>query len=172
MYAAATAVDDSQVLLEINLTTKVVVKSVTIIGGSFVNDVSADAAGNVYFSDNTIYKFNPTTGTYTTLLANAGANGLFVDDANNRLLFTDDRPQTGSAISAIDLTTTNVTTLITNTFRSLDGLTIDHLGNYYVSSWGDPNRIYRYNTGSNPWTTDIAHNAYTDINNSATGRIA
>ncbi len=173
LYAASTANDDSQVLLAIIMATGVVQKNITIIGGDFVNDVTADAAGNAYFSDNNnIYKFDPTTGTYTTLLANAGANGLLYDVANNRLLFTDDRPATGSAISAIDLATNNVTTLITNAgFQSLDGITVDHLGNYYVSCWSQPNQVYRYDSNFTPALTTVAstghdgvpHNGVADI---------
>lgn len=26
----------------------------------------------------------------------------------------------------------------------MDGLTVDHLGNYYVSCWSNPNAVYRY----------------------------
>ena len=115
--------------------------------------------------NNNIYRVDPIAGTYGILLANPGAfrfNGLLFDDVNNRLLFTDDLLATTSAISAIDLATNNVTTLITNTdFGWLDGLTVDHQGNYYVSCWSNPNLVYRYDP--NFTTTDIASTGHNDV---------
>ena len=100
----------------------------------------------IYVSDdnsNLIYRVNPVTGGYTDLHFD-GANGLLFDEANNRLLYTDDTPATGSQISALDITTNTSTPLIANpNFQGLDGLTVDHLGNYYVSSWST-NEVYRY----------------------------
>ena len=147
MIAASTAVGSSdQVLLFIELINGTVYKEITITQGDFINDVAIGDGGLVYLSDNNnIYEIDLNTSTYTVLLANAGANGLFYDGTNNRLIFTDDRPLTGSAISAIDLNTKNVTTLITNTnFQWLDGLTVDQHGNFYVTCWSDPNSIYKY----------------------------
>ena len=90
-----------------------------------------------------IYKVNYTTGGYSDLNF-GGANGLLFEETNNRLLYTDDTPITGSQISALDIATNISTPLIANpNFQWLDGLTVDHLGNYYVSSWST-NEIYRY----------------------------
>ena len=100
----------------------------------------------MYLSDNNnIYWINTVSGAYGTLLANAGANGLLFDGVNNRVLYTDDTPATGSQISALDIATNTSTPLIVNpNFKWLDGLTVDHLGNYYVSCWSQPQQVYRY----------------------------
>ena len=173
LWGACTASNGiDQYIYGFDLSTGNVINSnIWITEGNFVNDLTAGENDIVYLSDNNnIYWINTVSGAYGTLLANAGANGLLYDGVNNRLLFTDDRPTTGSAISAIDLTTNNVTTLITNAgFQWLDGLTIDHLGNYYVSCWSQPNQVYRYDpnfttsvvasTGHN----GVPHNGAADI---------
>lgn len=142
-----------------------------IVGGDFINDVTAsDDGSKLYLSDNNnIYEIDVASSTYSILLANAGANGLFYDETNNRLIYTDDTPQTGSQISAIDLTTNTSTPLATNpkirssdglistsisfifnpTISSLDGITADIQGNYYVSYWNSNNGhgIIKYDSG-------------------------
>ncbi len=137
----------NQYLFSFDIATGNLIKSILISTGVFLNDIVADANGTIYVSDdnnNKIYRVNPETGGYSDLLFD-GANGLLFDEANNRLLYTDDTPQTGSQISAIDLATNTSSVLITNpNFQWLDGLTVDHLGNYYVSSWST-NEVYRYN---------------------------
>ena len=91
----------SQVLYNFDLTTGNYIKEILIGGGNFINDVTADGGVFIYVSDNNnIYKVNITDDSFSTILANAGANGLLYDGVNNRLLFTDDRPINGSAISA------------------------------------------------------------------------
>ncbi len=148
LIAATTNVSgNAEVVIFIELTTKTVYKEITITEGDFINDVAISSDGSkIYVSDNNnIYEIDVNTSTYTVLLANAGANGLLYDGTNNRLIFTDDRQINDSAISAIDLNTKNVTTLITNTnFQWLDGLTVDQHGNFYVTCWSDPNSIYKY----------------------------
>lgn len=112
--------------------------TIAITERDFLNDITSDVAGNLYVSDNArIYKVDPITKTYSTVITTDGANGLLFDEANNRLLFTDEGPVgfDGSYISAIDMVTTNVTNLVSHTFKWLDGLTRDGDGNYYVSSW-------------------------------------
>ena len=171
MIAASTALNSNvQVLLYIELVNGTVYHELTIPGGVFINDVAiSDDGSTIYLSDNNnIYEI--INETITVLLATTGANGLLYDGANNRLIFTDDRPATGSAISAIDLDTKTVTTLVTNAgFQFLDGLTVDHLGNYYVSCWSNPNQVYRYDpnfTSSTLISTgfnNVLHNGAADI---------
>lgn len=136
----------NQYLFSFDIATGNRIKSILIATGVFLNDVVADANGMIYVSDdnnNKIYRVNPETGGYSDLLFD-GANGLLFDEANNRLLYTDDTPQTGSQISALDIATNTSAPLIANpNFKWLDGLTVDYLGNYYVSSWST-NEVYRY----------------------------
>jgi len=140
------AATQNQYLYSYDLATGNFIKSSHIASAVFLNDVTADASGMIYVSDdnsNLIYRVNPVTGGYTDLHFD-GANGLLFDEANNRLLYTDDTPATGSQISALDIATNTSTPLIANpNFQGLDGLTVDHLGNYYVSSWST-NEVYRY----------------------------
>jgi hypothetical protein len=175
LWGACTANDPptySQVLLAFDLNTGAVTDTITITEGAFVNDVTADEAGLLYLSDdNNIYKVDPIAGTYTILLADAGANGLLYEDKNNRLLYTDDSPLVGSQISAIDMNTNGMDVLFINPLDVywLDGLTKDHLGNYYASAWSLPHRIFRYDpsdassvvasTGHNR----VLHNGAADI---------
>jgi len=148
------------------------IKSILIAGGLFINDVTAGSDGTIYVSDdnsNRIFAVNPNTGGYSDLNFD-GANGLLFDEANNRLLYTDDTPATGSQISAMDVNTNTASVLIVNPgFSGLDGLTVDHLGNYYVSCWSNPNAVYKYDpnftssvvasTGHN----GVDHNGAADI---------
>ena len=50
-----------------------------------------------------------------------------------------------SQIWALDIVTMVATDLITNTFGGLDGITVDHNGNYYVSSYLT-NEIYQFDS--------------------------
>ena len=131
-------------VMAFNLSNGQKTSTIVITERDFLNGITSDAAGNLYVSDNArIYKVDPVAGTYTTVITTDGANGVLFDEANNRLLFTDEGPVgfDGSYISAIDMVTTNVTNLVSNTFRMLDGLTRDGDGNYYVSSWST-NKVY------------------------------
>ena len=141
--------------------------TIVITERDFLNDITSDVAGKLYVSDNArIYKVDPVAQTYGTVITTDGANGLLFDEANNRLLFTDEGPVgfDGSYISAIDMVTTNVTNLVSHTFKWLDGLTRDGDGNYYVSSWST-NKVYRYDANfSNPAIeVSIGHNGPADI---------
>jgi len=161
----------NQYLIGFDLNTGLIINQFLISGGNFVNDVVADESGFVYVSDgnvNKIYRININTGTSTGFNF-SGANGLLYDGANNRLIYTDDTPTTGSQISALDIATNTSIPLIANpNFQGLDGLTVDHLGNYYVSSWST-NEVYRYDpnfTGSIVASTghnNVNHNGPADI---------
>ncbi|NHZ85312.1 MAG: T9SS type A sorting domain-containing protein [Planctomycetia bacterium] len=160
----------NQNLISFDLNTGNIINTILIGGGDFINDVAAGKNGFIYLSDNNkIYKVNTVDGSFSTLLSDAGANGLLFDEANNRLLYTDDTPQTGSQISALDITTNTSAPLIANpNFQWLDGLTVDHIGNYYVSSWST-NEVYRYDpnfTGSIVASTghsSVPHSGPADI---------
>jgi len=133
--------------------------------GDFINDVTADASGNIYLSGNSvIYQVDPNTSpaTITTLLTSTNAyNGLYFDDANNRLLFTDDSPSNGAQISAMDMSDNSTSVLFASPagVEWCDGLTMDHLGNIYYSVWSTPNQVMRYNPN-----TEIVDEASTGFN--------
>ena len=147
LWGAGTANNSpNQNLYSFDINTGIIIKSIWLASGVFLNDVTADADGMIWVSDDNhdmIYRVNPQTGGYSDRTFD-GANGLLFDVANNRVLYTDDTPATSSQISTIDLATNTSSVLITNpNFQVLDGLTVDHLGNYYVSSWST-NEFYRY----------------------------
>jgi len=164
----------NQYLIGFDLNTGNISNQILIAGGNFINDVVAGESGFIYVSDgniNKIYKVNTNDGSFSDLDF-GGANGLLFDEANNRLLYTDDTPVTGSQISAIDLATNTSSVLIANpNFQWLDGLTVDHMGNYYVSAWSD-NKIYRYDpnftssilaSSEHPNITGTPHSGAADI---------
>ncbi|MFC1593586.1 SMP-30/gluconolactonase/LRE family protein, partial [Candidatus Neomarinimicrobiota bacterium] len=175
IWGACTANDPpdwSQVLVGFDINTGVVTNTITITGGVFINDVTADPNGIIYLSDNmNIYRVDPAAGTFTIFYANAWANGLLYEADKDRLLYVDNSPIVGSQISAINMTTSGMTPLYINPVDvfSLDGLTVDHLGNYYVSAWSWPHRVFRYDpnissikvasTGHN----GVAHDGAADI---------
>lgn len=143
LYVAGQKSDGSQALFGIDMTTGAVINTTVFVNG-FSSDVTADAAGNVYVSDlDKIYQVDPAAQTYSTIYNGGSLNGVLFDDANNRLLFTDDSPISGSQIMALDMTTMTASVLVATTFGGLDGLTVDQNGNYYVSSWMTA-EIYRY----------------------------
>ena len=176
VWASCTAADNvTETLVGFDLATGNIISTLIITQGNFLNDVTAsDDGSKVYISDNSnMYEVDVATNTYTVILQSGWLNGLFYDGANNRIIFTDDSPAVGSQISAIDLTTKVVTPLIANPgFWWLDGLTVDHLGNYYVSCWSTPNAIYRYDPNftssdlastEHPNTTGTPHIGAADI---------
>ena len=144
LYVAGSKSDGSQTLFGFDLATGALINTTIIIG--FTSDVTADATGNVYVSDtDKIYQVDPTAQTYSTIYTGGSLNGVLFDDANNRLLFTDDSPISGSQIMALDMTTMTVSVVVATAFGGLDGLTVDQNGNYYVSSWMTA-EIYRYDS--------------------------
>jgi hypothetical protein len=144
------------------------VATYNIAGKIFPNDIVADAAGNVYVSDDPahkIYKWTAATqtvSTFVTMGVSDNPNGLFYDQANNRLLavfWTNNSP-----IKAVDLTSGAVTTVTTTTLSNLDGITRDILGNYYISAWTQGG-VYKFNNAftSGPTLVSSGHSGPADI---------
>jgi len=155
------------------------------LGGSFLNGITHDTTGNLYitdFSGNRIYRFNTKTRQHTTFVPNgiSSPNGIIYDQENNRCVFV----QWQGAIRSVSLVDSSVSTLVASSgLNSIDGITRDRAGNYFLSSWS-PTRITRYNSSfttssiavgtgmslSNP--ADIFYNILTDtlgVPNSGTG---
>lgn len=155
------------------------------LGGSFLNGITHDTSGNLYitdFSGNRIYRFNTRTRNHNIFVAGgvSSPNGIIYDQENNRCVFV----QWTGAIRAVSLVDSTVSTLLPSSgLNSVDGITKDGAGNYYVSSWS-PTRITRYNsTFATPTTAvgagmglsnpaDIFYNVLTDtlgVPNSGSG---
>ena len=108
------------------------------VGGSFLNGLTHDNAGNLYatdFSAKSIIRVNIGAQTFAaiaTSLPNT-PNGIVFDEYNDRCVFVN--WGSNAPIRAIDLSTNAVTTVITTTLGSCDGITRDAIGRYYVSNW-------------------------------------
>jgi len=121
---------------------------IDVSGSAWLNGITADKDGNLYVGDtdvSKIYKIVPSAGTVTTFVSSGitGVNGVYYDEANNRLIACFWR--SNAPLSAIDLETAEVTNLIETPYSNLDGIARDNCGNYYFSSWGT-NKVYRTNT--------------------------
>jgi hypothetical protein len=168
-----------------NINTAALVFSQAITGASFLNGITHDASGNLFitdYSNNRIFRFNTNTRQYNTFVSTglSSPNGIIYDQPNNRCVFV----QWTGAIRAVALNDSTVTTLVVSSgLSSVDGITKDGAGNYYLSSWS-PTRITRYNnTFTTPTTAvgtglglsspaDIFYNVLTDtlgVPNSGSG---
>ena len=155
------------------------------LGATFLNGITHDTSGNLYitdFSGNKIYRFNTKSRKYNVFVSGGvtSPNGIIYDQENNRCVFV----QWSGAIRTVSLVDSTVSTLVASSgLSSIDGITRDGTGNYYLSSWS-PTRITRYNSTftsptvavgsgmglSNP--ADIFYNVQTDslgVPNSGSG---
>lgn len=157
----------------------------TSLGGTFLNGITHDLAGNLYITDysaNRIYRFNTNTRQFNIFVPSGitSPNGIIYDQPNNRCVFV----QWTGAIKAVALNDSTVSTLVASTgLSSVDGITKDGAGTYYyLSSWSPSSRITRYSsTFTGPTTVvstglsnpaDIFYNVLTDtlgVPNSGSG---
>ncbi len=154
-------------LVAFDITNGSVIFNLTPPGAQFLNDICADATGNIYISDsfaNVIFKYQPANQRFT-IFANSNLslpNGLLFDEVNSRLFVCSFRDN--SPIQAVSLADSSVSTVVETTFDNLDGLTKDGNGNIYVSAWGT-GAVYRYDPAFNipPELVSSGHNAPADI---------
>lgn len=157
----------------------------TSLGGTFLNGITHDLAGNLYITDysaNRIYRFNTNTRQFNIFVPSGitSPNGIIYDQPNNRCVFV----QWTGAIKALALNDSTVTTLVASTgLSSVDGITKDGAGTYYyLASWSPSSRITRYTSAFTSPTTvvstglsnpaDIFYNVLTDtlgVPNSGSG---
>jgi sugar lactone lactonase YvrE len=110
-----------------------------IQGAKFLNDVTTDSLGSLYITDigmNKVIKLNLNTWKYLTFVNTdyEAPNGILFEKSGERLIicyFSDK-----SAVQAISLEDTSITTLYSKDLINLDGIASDDNGNIYVSSWG------------------------------------
>lgn len=118
------------------------------LSASFLNGITHDNNGNLIttdFSAKKIYKVNIAAQTFSVIASNLtqSPNGIIFDSPNNRCIFVN---WGGAApIKAIDLTSNVVSTLTSTTLSNCDGIAVDNQGNYYVSNWGTPATIKKFN---------------------------
>ena len=107
------------------------------LGGSFLNGLTTDGTF-LYatdFSAQRIYKIDPSAGTWNALVSVTSytPNGIVYDPVADRLVVVSWGGNAG--IHQVD-PVTGATQLLTNTgLTNLDGITIDCVGNFWVTSW-------------------------------------
>ncbi|MBL7980937.1 MAG: SMP-30/gluconolactonase/LRE family protein [Flavobacteriales bacterium] len=129
------------------------------LGGSFCNGITTDGQ-YLYVTDfptaaQRIYKVDVANNSHTTLVTNTGGqpNGIVWDPIGDRLVVV--FWGSNAPIKAFDRNTGAATTLVANTgLGSIDGVTIDCLGNFLVASWS-PDRITRYEPTFTAAGTDL-----------------
>jgi sugar lactone lactonase YvrE len=105
----------------------------------FLNDITSDDSGFLYVTDSNakaVFKINIASQTYSLLVRTKSdnPNGIVYDKSNHRLLVCYFREK--APIDGISLEDSTISTIVLTEFDNLDGLTLDELGNCYVSSWG------------------------------------
>jgi len=124
-------VTDIDQLVEIDIADGAIVNRFPAEGAQFLNDISIDAAGNVYVSDMTTNKIHRlSAGNFEVWLESEmldTPNGLFVE--NDFLLIG----MAGSVLKA-GLQDAALSVYIENT-GGIDGLEADGNGNYIISDW-------------------------------------
>lgn len=105
----------------------------------FLNDITYDNEGNLYVTDtrlNAVFQIDRSNGNYSLLVKTLmnGPNGIIYDKFNNHLLVCYFREK--STIDMIDIKKAKIEILVQTDIDNLDGITLDELGNCYVSSFG------------------------------------
>ncbi|MBL7964905.1 MAG: hypothetical protein JNM31_13800 [Flavobacteriales bacterium] len=115
------------------------------LSASFLNGLTTDGT-LLYatdFSAKRIYSIDPAANTFSTLVANTvfTPNGIVYDPLEDRLVVV--AWGSNAPITEVDKVTGAMTNLINSGLTNLDGITIDCMGAFLVSSWS-PARITRY----------------------------
>lgn len=116
------------------------------LGASFLNGITTDGEFlyATAFSGGKVYKIDPVEESFEVLVANTNGtpNGIVWDPAGERLVVV--FWGANAPIKAFDRETGAATTLVANSgVGSIDGVTIDCLGNFLIASWS-PARITRF----------------------------
>ena len=125
----------------IDLETKSLDMVINIEGDSLLNDF-VFYENYIYVSDYwdpKIYKIDMNDNySYEIIVEedNFVPNGMLLDEENNRILICSrNNNGTNARISALDLSTEEISTIITTPYFALDGIAKDSEGNIYISSW-------------------------------------
>jgi hypothetical protein len=157
-----------------NLTTGALAFDVNL-GGSFLNGICSDDAGNIYvtdFSAKKVFRYNIASQLFNYFVGTAMAktpNGIIHDAANNQLIIA--TWGSNAPILGLSLADSTISTLKTTSLTNIDGIGIDGDGNVYAADWGTDgvyffdaafaNAPVKVVTGlSNP--ADMSYNQLTD----------
>lgn len=157
-----------------NLTTGVQAFDVNL-GGTFLNGICTDFAGNIFvtdFSAKKIVRYNIASQQFNYFVGTAMAkqpNGIVYDKFHNRLAIA--TWGANAPILGLSLADSTITTLKPTTLSNIDGLSIDEDGNFYAADWGSDG-IYFFDSAfanapikavsglSNP--ADVSYNVLSD----------
>jgi len=136
------------------------------LGGSFLNGITHDNAGNLYVSDfsaKKIYKITRgTSPSFSTFVSNTTEtpNGIIYDALNHRLLYV--TWGTNAKIKALNLDGTALPNVLNSSHSNIDGIALDNQNNIFLSMWGGQ-KVVQYN----PTATSILNTITTGIGNPA-----
>ncbi|MBN1185736.1 MAG: hypothetical protein JXB49_25870 [Bacteroidales bacterium] len=134
VYGNKLYVTDVDELVVINIDSSIIVKKIPVEGSEFLNDISVDKNGKVFFTDsktNTIYTYNDSV---VEIWLNSGiekSNGLLCE--KERVLCA------ASDLLSIDYATKTIS-VINDGISGGDGVTAIGDGAYFVSEW--PGEVY------------------------------
>ena len=122
-----------------NLTTGALAFDVNL-GGTFLNGICTDFAGNIFVTDFTakkIVRYNIASQQFNYFVGTAMAktpNGIVFDPFHNRLAVA----TWGSNASILGVALTDSVTIVlkTTSLSNFDGISIDGEGNFYAADWG------------------------------------
>jgi hypothetical protein len=128
-------------IIAYNLVTKDTVFVDTIPGlpGNYLSSITSDSAGHLFIScpkTNEIYKMRISDRSYWTFAKGNGLlkpNGILLEKEKNRIVVISD--SASSNIYAISLTDSTVSTLISTSLYSPDGIVRDKYGVYYIGGY-------------------------------------
>lgn len=110
------------------------------LGGTFLNGICTDFAGNIYVTDFTakkIVRYNIASQQFNYFVGTAMTkqpNGIVYDPFHNRLVVA--TWGTNAPVLGVSLSDSTVSTLLPTTLSNIDGMTIDEDGNFYAADWG------------------------------------
>jgi hypothetical protein len=161
---------DGNAIQGYNLTTGAPVFSLNL-NANFLNGMTSDGANYLFVTDfnaKKIYRVCPATNSFNIMCSTLKTpNGILYDGANNRCVFV--TWGANAPIQAMSLADSSISTLTTTTLSNCDGVTEDHAGYWYVSSWGN-NSLNRFSpTFTTPTVVMPGLNSPADISINANG---
>jgi uncharacterized repeat protein (TIGR03803 family) len=151
-------------LYEVAANTSTITKLVTFTGANGGHPYAApvvDASGNLYGTTHdggtnnsgTVYKYNPSTSTLTTLVSFAGTNGAnpegsLIADAVGNLYGTTTTGSNSGTVFKLDASNNYALTTLATFIKSLAALYADGNGNLFGTSFSPPNAVIFKVTGA------------------------
>jgi|GEM_PF-2055738 len=135
-------VGNNRKVIAYDLISKRQIMNITLTGNgaNYLSSVAYDSAGHLFIScPNTheIYKMRISDRKWWVFVKSNGLNkpnGILLEKEKNRIVVIDDSPSP-ALIHAISLADTTVTTLLSTTFSSPDGITRDKYGYHYMGGY-------------------------------------